>query len=190
MILVVSYNGRVADYHPNLKLLKSECSQTHQQMQFLKSVLPARNYMKTQQKCNFNNKISDGLFIDTLSFQWLSKSKLSPVIPFPVNGLKDVNPPNKYSTWSWHVLVTPVLMCKGELLSPVLWMASCSSLQKGPKLKGQVASHHMPAQNHHMPHWLIHFSNATQAYFSASQHTSDITTDLWTFLQPAVLHGI
>lgn len=67
MILVVSYNGRVADYHPNLKLLKSECSQTHQRMQFLKSVLPARNYMKTQQKCNFNNKICDGLFIDTLS---------------------------------------------------------------------------------------------------------------------------
>lgn len=51
-----------------------------------------------------------------------------------------------------------------------LWMASCSSFQKGPKLKGQVAFHHMPTKNNHMPHWLIHFSKAMGLFFSISTY--------------------
>lgn len=73
--------------------------------------------------------------------------------------MKDVRTPkNKCPIFDPSMSSLFQVSCVSESL---LWMVALGSLQKGPKQKGKVASHHMPEQNHHMPHWLIYFFNAT-----------------------------
>lgn len=87
-------------------------------------------------------------------------------------------PLNKYSTRSWHVLFTPALMCKEELLSHSHeWHVVSSSEQ--PQAKGASGIPPYACTNHHMPHWLIHFSKASGLFFqhiniaAIPQHTSE-----------------
>lgn len=69
-----------------------------------------------------------------------------------------------------------------KALQRLLWMARCNPPHKGLQLKGASCILPYACTNHHMPLWLMNFSNATGLlYISTSQPSSDTTTHFWTF---------